>query len=81
MTMHATMLSAWPPLFYWTPETLEKVHKIWSLREQGLEIYMTMDAGPNIKLLFEVANELSICDAFPEAEIITPFASSLCTFQ
>ncbi len=52
LTMHATMLSAWPPINYCLPETLLTMQKIWRLREEGLPIYFTQDAGPNLKLLF-----------------------------
>lgn len=52
MTMHAIMLSAWPSICYSQPATLAAMQQIWKLRQEGLEIYFTQDAGPNLKLLF-----------------------------
>jgi diphosphomevalonate decarboxylase len=46
------MIAAWPPILYWQPETLATLHKIHALRRDGLELYATLDAGPNVKLLF-----------------------------
>ena len=73
MSMHATMASAWPPLVYWQPDSLTQMQKVWQLREQGLPLYLTMDAGPNLKLLFEAQHQSDVETAFPEVKIITPF--------
>ncbi|MCY4178174.1 MAG: diphosphomevalonate decarboxylase, partial [Endozoicomonadaceae bacterium] len=73
MSMHATMLSAWPPLCYWIPDSIAVLHQVWSLRKEGLDIYVTMDAGPNIKLLFEQQDEKKIRQFFPSAEICCLF--------
>ncbi len=74
MSMHATMISAWPPLVYWLPESLAVMHKVWQLREAGVSVYITMDAGPNIKLLFE-EQQLSVLEAeFSTMEVVRPFA-------
>jgi diphosphomevalonate decarboxylase len=74
MAMHATMLSAWPPVFYGIPETLLAMQKVWALRREGLPLYFTQDAGPNIKLLFLQNDIDAIKLHFPEVEIIQPFA-------
>jgi diphosphomevalonate decarboxylase len=74
MTMHATMLSAWPPILYSIPQTLEAMQKIWELRNQGLQVYFTQDAGPNLKLLFLQRDIENIRASFPDVEIIQPFA-------
>jgi diphosphomevalonate decarboxylase len=71
--MHATMLSAWPPLVYWTPESLAQLQQIWQWREEGLDVYITMDAGPNIKLIFLAKDEASITARLPQLQIIRPF--------
>lgn len=73
MTMHATMMAAWPPLIYWLPETLDVVHRIHELRKDGLSVYLTMDAGPNVKILFLDQDQNAVNAAFPTIEIIRPF--------
>lgn len=75
LTMHATMMAAWPPIFYATPETINAMRKIWKLRKEGLEIYFTQDAGPNLKLLFLAKDSDAVATAFSEIDIINPFKS------
>ncbi len=74
LSMHATMIASWPPLLYWQPESVATMHKIWQLRADGLALYFTMDAGPNIKLLFQAADEAAVQAAFPQVKIVAPFS-------
>jgi diphosphomevalonate decarboxylase len=46
--MHAVMMTSAPPLFYWTPETLRLIRSTQAMRNEGLECYFTIDAGPNV---------------------------------
>lgn len=73
MTMHATMIATKPSILYWQAESVAVMHQIWALRQQGLDIYFTMDAGPNIKLLFKRNDEAVVREHFPSADIILPF--------
>ena len=73
MSMHATMAAAWPPLLYWQPDSIIQMQKVWQLRAQGLPLYLTMDAGPNLKLLFEAEHQADVETAFEDVQIITPF--------
>lgn len=76
LSMHATMIASWPPLLYWQPESVAAMHKIWDLRAQGLQVYFTMDAGPNLKLLFLEKDSADLLAAFPDLEIVAPFATA-----
>jgi len=73
LAMHATMLAAWPPLCYWKPQTLALMQKVWQARENGLEIYFTIDAGPNLKLLFLKQDQSAVKALFPKVQIVNPF--------
>ncbi len=73
MSMHATMQSAWPPIFYHLPETLQMMHTVWQLRNQGLSLYFTQDAGPNLKLLFLTKDIDIVRSYFPRVQVIYPF--------
>ncbi len=75
MTMHATMLSAWPTICYFLPETLTAMNKIWLLRQEGLNVFFTQDAGPNLKLIFLEKERASVQEQFPDMEIVSPFAA------
>lgn len=73
MSMHATMMSAWPPIIYSTAETLQTMQTVWKLREEGLSLYFTQDAGPNLKLLFLESDIEVVKQRFTTLEIIQPF--------
>jgi diphosphomevalonate decarboxylase len=73
MTMHATMQSAWPPLLYSTEETMRSMRLIWQLRDEGLPVYFTQDAGPNIKILCQVQDVETVTSYFPSIEWVRPF--------
>lgn len=51
LKMHATMMTTKPAIIYWAPATIEIMHSVMHWREQGLESYFTMDAGPQVKIL------------------------------
>ncbi len=72
-SMHATMLSAWPPVFFWKPETLTIIENVWELRKQQHHLYITIDAGPNVKLLFLKKDTNLIKEHFSSIKIIEPF--------
>ena len=74
LAMHATGLAAWPPVLFWRPESVAALHQVWALREKGLALYFTMDAGPNVKLLYQAADEPAVLAAFPAVLPVAPFA-------
>lgn len=51
INMHTVMMTSEPALIYWTPETLRIILKIKEWRERGLEVYFTIDAGPNVHVI------------------------------
>lgn len=51
MKMHATMLGAFPPISYWEPDSVKAIQAVKEIRETGIPCYVTMDAGPNVKVL------------------------------
>lgn len=73
LAMHATMLSSWPPICYFLPETLIAMQQVWALRREGCEVYFTEDAGPNLKLLFQESDAARIQKAFTGLEVISAF--------
>lgn len=74
LAMHATMLDAWPPLMYFQPESVAMMQRVWQLRADGLAVYFTMDAGPNLKLLFTADKEAAVKEQFPGLQVVAPFA-------
>lgn len=74
--MHATMHSATPSINYNLPETTRFVEQVRQLRDAGLSVYFTQDAGPNLKLLFLKKDLKQIRQHFPDIQIIEPFGES-----
>ena len=72
-SMHATMMSSFPPLIYMKPGTLSTISWVHQLRKDGIPVYITMDAGPNVKLIFEEKDAENIQMNFPKMKIIRPF--------
>jgi len=73
LSMHATMLSSWPPIVYSLSETITAMHHIWKCRADGLPLYFTQDAGPNLKLLFLEQYETEVMQAFSNVSVIKLF--------
>jgi diphosphomevalonate decarboxylase len=66
LSMHATMMAAIPPVLYWLPASITTMQSIWQCRREGLPVYLTMDAGPNIKLLFLSEHKTAVQERFPD---------------
>jgi diphosphomevalonate decarboxylase len=49
--MHAVMTTSKPSLLYWQPETVRIIHEVRSMREAGIPVCQTIDAGPNVHVL------------------------------
>jgi len=49
LKMHAVMMSTRPPLLYWSPATLACIQEIRAMRSEGLGVFFTIDAGPQVK--------------------------------
>jgi len=42
-----------PPIYYWAPGTVRLIHAVQEWRRDGLPVYFTLDAGPNVHLICE----------------------------
>lgn len=51
VSMHAVCMTSSPPSFYWNGGTLDVIHAVRGWREDGLESYFTIDAGPNVHVI------------------------------
>lgn len=74
LAMHATMIAARPPLAYLTEKSWAVLATLWNARDNGLSAFATMDAGPNVKLVFEESTTSDVLAVFPEAQVISPFS-------
>ena len=53
LKMHSVMMTTRPPLMYWSPVTLACMQKIMELRADGVPVFFTVDAGPQVKAVCE----------------------------
>ncbi len=51
--MHAVMMSSHPPIYYWDATTMMIIQAVQQWRREGLPVYFTIDAGPNVHLICE----------------------------
>lgn len=49
--MHASSIAAYPSIRYWKPKSIEILDYIDEMRMQGIAVWETMDAGPQVKLI------------------------------
>ncbi|MFH0832574.1 MAG: diphosphomevalonate decarboxylase [Candidatus Aenigmatarchaeota archaeon] len=68
LKMHATMITTKPPIIYWIPATMEIIHAVRQIREEGIAAYFTMDAGPNVKVMCLKENENEISRRIQELD-------------
>lgn len=66
MKMHATMIAANPSFTYWEADSLCAMNCVRMLRENGVDCYFTMDAGPNVKVLCRQSELNKVHDYFSQ---------------
>ena len=60
LKMHATTLGANPPFTYWHDTTMAVMQTVQKMRDSGIPAYFTIDAGPNVKVLYLPENEEAV---------------------
>jgi diphosphomevalonate decarboxylase len=66
--MHATALAAAPALIYFSPATVAAVLRVQKLRREGTLAFVTIDAGPHVKVLSHAADAPRVQAALQEVE-------------
>lgn len=49
LKMHASALAAQPGVLYWNAATVAGIHAVREMRAQGVPVFFTIDAGPQLK--------------------------------
>ncbi|GGI15530.1 diphosphomevalonate decarboxylase [Galliscardovia ingluviei] len=76
LDMHALNLTARPGFTYFEPQTLQVLQAVDQLRQEGVECYYTMDAGPNVKVLVQPEHEAAVLERLA---VVVPDATMLST--
>jgi diphosphomevalonate decarboxylase len=63
LKMHAAALAARPGLLYWNGTTVECLHAVRRLRGNGLPVFFTVDAGPQVKAFCEPGARAAVAEA------------------
>lgn len=63
LDMHHVMQTQIPPLRYWNDATRRIMEATKNWRAQGIPVYFTIDAGPNVHLFCEAKYEKEVLDA------------------
>jgi diphosphomevalonate decarboxylase len=71
LKMHAVGLAARPPLLYWRGATIECIHRVWGLRADGTPAFVTIDAGPQVKVLCQPGDAARIAEALRDVAGVT----------
>lgn len=58
--LHLIAMSSRPPIFYWSPATVEVLAEVRQLRREGVGAWATMDAGANVHVVCEPAGEEAV---------------------
>jgi diphosphomevalonate decarboxylase len=66
LKMHAAAMASRPPLLYWNGVTVECVHVVRGLRQRGVPVFFTIDAGPQVK---------AVCSPGARAEVETALSA------
>jgi diphosphomevalonate decarboxylase len=54
--MHAVMMTSTPALMYWEPATIQILKAVATARNEGLSVFATVDAGPNVHVITPKSN-------------------------
>lgn len=71
LKMHATTLGANPPFTYWQDTTMTVMQTVQSLRKDGILAYFTIDAGPNVKVLYLPEHEDKVLERLENTAGVT----------
>lgn len=70
MTLHAMMMSSESPYLLMEPNTIAVIRSIWEARKlYGWNLYFTLDAGPNVHLLYP-ESEANEVEAYINEELV-----------
>jgi diphosphomevalonate decarboxylase len=71
LAFHCCAITSDPPILYWAPATLAALATVRGLRERGLSVWATMDAGPHVKVLCEIGDATRVRQALDRTRGVT----------
>ena len=78
LKMHSVMWSSKPPIVYWNNATLSCMETIRALQSEGVPVFFTIDAGPQVKAVCLPEAVAAVSDALQQTSgVINTMQSSL----
>jgi len=71
LAFHCCAMTSDPPILYWAPATLAAFGTVRGLRERGVSVWATMDAGPHVKALCGVGDAIRVRQALDRTPGVT----------
>jgi diphosphomevalonate decarboxylase len=71
LAFHCCAMTSDPPILYWAPATLSALATVRGLRERGVSVWATMDAGPHVKALCNVGDATRVRQSLDRTEGVT----------
>ena len=68
LSLHAIALTSRPPILYWQPASVAALATVRRLRDEGVLVCPTMDAGPHVKAICLSADVERVERALAETE-------------
>ncbi len=68
LIMHSVMMTSEPALMYWSPSTLAIIELARHMRQDGVPVCFTIDAGPNVHLITPKQHRQTVRDAVQSVE-------------
>lgn len=63
LALHSLMFTTQPALIYWNAATMAAIHAVRDLRADGMPVYFTIDAGPQVKALCRPEDAATVAQA------------------
>jgi len=63
LKMHSVMWASRPPTIYWNSATIACMQTVRNLQAQGIDVFFTIDAGPQLKAVCSPAQAEVVCEA------------------
>lgn len=76
LKMHAVMQTTRPALLYWNAATMATLERIKDLQQAGIEVFFTMDAGPQVKAVCAPGSGLEVAAALTSVAGVSRVLSS-----
>jgi len=76
LAMHGLAMSARPGLLYFNATTVECLHRVRQLRADGVAVFFTVDAGPQVKAVCQPGAADTVATALAEVQGVTEILRS-----